>query len=222
VAVNTQEHTIYTYMGSLLPRLGNATYSTSGELSPLLNDPEFRTIGIGTRMFLCGAPGLVAWQGTQFHTSKPKNAFGVPVSNAATLSVIGDAKMMDPRFIKAAYMERYGVTIFIGLGIPIPVLDGDIARAVSIRNDQIDATIEDYGRADKPALGTVNYAQLRSGTIELDGKQIRTAPMSSLQKARQIADELKRWIRGGGFELTPPVQQFPRNTSLKSLKDHQL
>lgn len=222
VAVNSQEHTIYTYMGSLLPRLGNATYSTSGELSPLLNDPEFRTIGIGTRIFLCGGPGLVSWQGTQFHTTKPKNAFGVPTSNAATLSVIGDGKTMDPRFIKAAYMEKYGITIFIGLGIPIPILDADIARAVSIRNHQIDATIEDYSKPDKPALGTVNYAQLRSGSIELQGKTIRTAPMSSLHKARQIAEELKRWIAEGQFELNRPVQPFPKNTSLKSLKSRQV
>jgi uncharacterized protein (DUF39 family) len=61
VAVNSSDQTMYTYMGTLFPRLANATYSTSGALSPLLNDPTYRTIGIGTRCFVAGAPGFVAW-----------------------------------------------------------------------------------------------------------------------------------------------------------------
>ena len=218
VAVNTLGHTIYTYMGTLLPRLGNATYSTSGELSPLLNDPSFRTIGIGSRIFFGGAQGFVSWQGTQFNTTKEKNEFGVPVSNAGTLAVIGDAKMMNSRFIKAAYMERYGVTIFIGIGIPIPVLDEDIARSVSIRNDQIEATVQDYGIPEKPSLGRVNYAMLRSGSIELQGRQVRTAPISSMLRAREIAETLKQWISEGAFQVTRPVEQFPVNTATKPLK----
>ncbi len=218
VAVNTLGHTIYTYMGTLLPRLGNATYSTSGELSPLLNDPSFRTIGIGTRIFFGGTQGFVSWHGTQFNTSKEKNEAGVPVSNAGTIAVIGDAKMMQSRYIKAAYMERYGVTIFVGIGIPIPVLDEDLARSVSVRNDQIEATVQDYGIPEKPSLGRVNYSMLRSGSIELQGKQVRTAPISSLLRAREIAETLKQWITAGEFQLTRPVEQFPAHSTTKPLK----
>ena len=54
-ATNSTNKTIYTYMGTLLPNYGNITYSTSGELSPLLNDPYMRTIGVRTRIFLGGA-----------------------------------------------------------------------------------------------------------------------------------------------------------------------
>lgn len=52
VAINSSDNTIYTYMGTLLPHMRNASYSSAGELSPLLNDPECRTIGLGTRIFL--------------------------------------------------------------------------------------------------------------------------------------------------------------------------
>lgn len=45
-AVNTSDRTLYTYMGVLQPNMANINYSTSGELSPLLNDPYLRTIGI--------------------------------------------------------------------------------------------------------------------------------------------------------------------------------
>lgn len=217
-AVNSTSRIKYTYMGSLLPNFGNLTYSTSGELSPLLNDPDFRTIGICTRIFLGGTEGFVAWNGTQFNTSKPKNDFGIPTSNAATLAVIGNAKEMSTEFIKAAYYEKYGVSIFIGIGIPIPVLDEEIARKLCITNDQIETYIVDYGISDHPALQKVNYRQLQSGTVEMNGKSIKTAPLSSMAKAREIANLLKTWILQKKFQLTEPVQMFPKQSSVKSLQ----
>ena len=64
-AVNLSEKTIYTYMGVLRPQAGNANYCSAGQLSPLLNDPLYKTIGIGTRIFLGGGQGFVVWRGTQ-------------------------------------------------------------------------------------------------------------------------------------------------------------
>jgi L-aspartate semialdehyde sulfurtransferase len=218
VATNTSDRILHTYMGTLLPHLGNANYSTSGELSPLLNDPEMRTIGIGTRIFLCGGEGYVAWQGTQFNTGKPRNEFGIPISNGATLSVIGDLKKMNRRYLRAAFYQGYGVTLFVGIGIPIPILDEDIARRVAITNRQIDTTIHDYSQTDRPVLGKTNYAVLQSGFITIAGKKIKTSPLSSISTARSIAEELKSWIMNQQFTLTEPVQSFPDVKALNSLK----
>ncbi len=217
-AVNTSDKIKYTYMGTLLPNLGNANYSTSGELSPLLNDPFLRTIGIGTRIFLCGAKGFVCWNGTQFQTGAPRNEFGIPESNSATLAVIGNAKEMDPEYVKAAYYEKYGVSIFIGIGIPIPVLDDDMAKSVSIRNEQIDTRIVDYSNPDHPVVGMVNYRDLFSGYIHVRGRKVRTASLSSVLKARQIADILKLWIQNKEFLLSNPVAKFPEVAGLNSLE----
>ncbi|MDD4424714.1 MAG: homocysteine biosynthesis protein [Mariniphaga sp.] len=219
VAVNTTKRMIHTYMGTLLPNMRNATYSTSGELSPLLNDPELRTIGIGTRIFLCGAQGFVVWNGTQFNTSRPKNKFGVPVTNAATIAVMGNLKEMSPEYLQAVYYEKYGVSMFVGIGIPIPVLDEDLARRVSIANSQIETSVLDYGTEGMPKLDQVTYEQLQSGYIRVKGNKIRTAPVSSLAKARKIAQELKVQLQNGQFEISKPVQLFPKNTSLKPLKE---
>ncbi|MBN2636449.1 MAG: homocysteine biosynthesis protein [Prolixibacteraceae bacterium] len=219
VAVNTTKKMIHTYMGTLLPNMRNATYSTSGELSPLLNDPEFRTIGIGTRIFLGGAQGFVVWPGTQFNTSKQKNEHGIPVTNAATISVMGNLKEMSPEYIQAAYFEKYGVSMFVGIGIPIPIIDLDMVRRVSVNNSQIETSVLDYGTVGTPKLAQVNYEELRSGFIKVKGKKIRTAPVSSLAKARKIAEELKHWLLKGEFEITKPVQLFPKNTSLNGLKE---
>lgn len=219
VAVNTTQKMIHTYMGTLLPNLRNATYSTSGELSPLLNDPEFETIGLGTRIFLGGTQGFVVWPGTQFHTTKPKNELGVPVTNGATIAVMGNLKEMSANYIQAASYEKYGVSMFVGIGIPIPVLNADIARRVSINNSQIETSVLDYGTVGTPKLGQVTYEQLQSGSIKIKGKKIRTAPVASLSKARKIADELKKWLLNGDFEVSKPVQMFPTNTSLNGLKE---
>ncbi|HJA14328.1 MAG TPA: homocysteine biosynthesis protein [Candidatus Butyricimonas faecavium] len=218
VATNSTDKIKYTYMGTLLPKLRNASYSTAGELSPLLNDPECRTISLGTRIFLCGTEGYVTWNGTQFHSTKEINEYGIPTSNARTIAVIGDLKNMSTEFLRGVYYEKYGVSMFVGIGIPIPILDEDLARRVSIRNEQIETTVVDYGDGNK-ILGKTNYAALQSGEIEVNGHKIKTAPVASLSKARQIAEILKSWIQNGNFLLTEPVRPMPTGTSLKGLQE---
>ena len=128
VAVNVSDKTIYTYMGILKPRMGNANYCSAGQLSPLLNDPYYKTIGIGTRIFLGGGTGYVAWNGTQHNPSAPRTENGVPKRGAGTLAVIGDLKQMSPRWLVGISMLGYGVTLAVGIGVPIPILDEEILR----------------------------------------------------------------------------------------------
>lgn len=220
VAVNTSAKTLYTYMGTLLPRLGNATYSTSSQLSPLLNDPFLRTIGIGTRVFLGGAQGYVAWQGTQFNPSQNRAENGVPTAPAGTLALIGNLKDMNTEYIRAATFHGYGITLFVGVGVPIPVLDEDVVEKASVSDRDLYATIIDYSvpQRSKPNFGTVSYAELRSGKIEINGKRVRTAPVSSYSKARKIAEELKGWIKQGKFFVQQPIESFPMDGSVKPLE----
>lgn len=217
VATNSTGRTMYTYMGTLLPGLRNAAYSTSGELSPLLNDPECRTIGLGTRIFLCGGVGYVAWNGTQFNSTGEVNARGIPVSGGRTLAVAGDLREMSAEFLRGVYYERYGVSLFVGLGVPIPVLDEEMAWRVSVRNEEIETMVVDYGRGNE-VIGRTNYAALQSGEIEVGGRRVRTAPVSSLAKAREVARTLKEWIEAGQFELTAPARPMPKGTSVKGLE----
>src|SRR5512136_3165221 len=105
VAVNLSEKTIYTYMGVLKPNLGNANYCSAGQLSPLLNDPFYRTIGIGTRIFLGGGIGYVAWHGTQHNPSAKRKENGVPCVPAGTLALIGDLKQMKSEWLVGASFQ---------------------------------------------------------------------------------------------------------------------
>lgn len=219
-ATNSSDRILYTYMGTLLPRCNNVTYSTSGQLSPLLNDPTYRTIGIGTRVFLGGTQGYVAWEGTQHNPCQKRGENGVPLGPAGTLALIGDLKQMDTRFIRAAVFEGYGVSIFIGVGIPIPILDEEMLMQVAVKDSEIYTNVIDYSVSEgpKPVLKKVSYAELRSGSIELNGKAVQTAPLSSIKKAREIAEILKRQIKDGGFLLSEPVASLPSYNKVNSLE----
>jgi len=219
VAVNTSDRKIYTYMGILLPNIGNASYSTSGQLSPLLNDPQFKTIGIGTRIFLGGTQGYIAWEGTQFYPQTLKDEEGRVIYKGGTLAVIGDLKEMSTDYIRAAIFKGYGVTLVVGIGIPIPILNSEIMKSVSVKDEDIWTEIIDYSfpHLKKPSLGRVNYKQLREGNITIQGKDVSTSPLSSYAKAREIAKKLKEEILKGEFLLQEPIQKFPKENKFKPL-----
>ncbi|MBM4241394.1 MAG: CBS domain-containing protein [Euryarchaeota archaeon] len=210
VATNSTDETLYTYMGTLLPKFGNITYSSAGQLSPLLNDPYFETIGTGTKIFLCGGEGFIIGEGTQ-HATEVERMNDVPVSAAGTLMLKGDMKKMDPDYVRGASMPKYGPTLYTGVGVPIPILNEQIAARTAISDENITCRVIDYGiaRRSRPVVRETNYAELKTGEIEINGVEIPTSPLSSYKKAEEIAEELKEWIINGKFYLTNPVEKLP-------------
>ena len=213
VAVNLSDKIIYTYLGVLKPNLGNANYCSAGQLSPLLNDPFYKTIGIGTRIFLGGGIGYVAWQGTQHNPTALRGDNGVPKRGAGTLAVIGDLKGMSSRWLVGTSMLGYGPTLTVGIGVPIPILNEEILRYTAVKDDDIYAPIVDYSEAypqRKPDIvGEVSYGQLKSGIIVVQNKKVPTASLSSYPRALEIANTLKDWIAKGKFLLTEAVSPLP-------------
>ncbi|MDD2316138.1 MAG: homocysteine biosynthesis protein [Desulfobacterales bacterium] len=212
-AVNLTRKTIYTYMGTLKPMAANANYCSAGQLSPLLNDPYFRSIGLGTRVFLGGGVGYVTWHGTQHKCEVERTPEGVPMQPGGTLWLMGDMKTMSPDWIRGVSIQGYGCSMAVGFGIPIPVLNEEMAFYTGVSDDRIFTQIIDYGQ-DYPSginrsLGTVSYAQLKSGTIMLNGESVQTVPLSSVVKAREIAGILKDWIAKGKFFLGEPQFTLP-------------
>jgi uncharacterized protein (DUF39 family) len=225
-AVNLGDRTLYTYMGILKPNMGNASYSSAGQLSPLMNDPHYKTIGLGTRIFLGGGIGYVAWNGTQHHPNVARGENGVPLTPAGTLAVIGDLKQMDPYWLVGLSYIGYGATMAVGIGIPIPILNEEILYYTTVKDEDIYCPVVDYfegypyGKAID--LGQVNYRDLKSGRVTINGQQVITTPQSSYPRARKIALTLKEWIQKGTFELTCPVAGIPSaeaNIEFKSIPD---
>ena len=212
-AVNSTQKTVYTYMGALKPKFGNVNYCSAGQLSPLFNDPYYRTIGLGTRIFLGGGVGYVTWHGTQHKPQTERGANGVPLRPAGTLWVMGDLKQMTPDYLVGVSIQGYGCSLAVGLGIPIPILNEEMAASTGVSDEDIFTQVVDYG-ADYPngisrSLRQVSYAELKSGYITLNGETIPSVPLSSTVKARAIAQTLKTWIQDGTFLLGEPQFTLP-------------
>ena len=221
VATNTSDRPIYTYLGMLKPHMENLTYSSAGQLSPLLNDPYYETIGIGTAVWLAGARGHVYSEGTQHASNVERTENGVPAEGAGTLALTADMKAMQPEFVRGVSLKGYGASLALGVGIPIPILNEQILRATTVRDDEIKAELIDYSY-DYPmktgkVIAHVTYGQLKRGDVEIDGKRIEVSSMSSYSKALRIAELLKAEIHSGSFLLSEPLQKLPRNQKVKSM-----
>jgi uncharacterized protein (DUF39 family)/predicted transcriptional regulator len=209
-ASNSSDRTLHTYMGTLLPGKRNVNFAGTGELSPLNNDPEYEVIGFGTRIFLGGGIGYVVGEGTQHN---PGKQFG-------TLSVKGNLRGMSTKYLKAGVVTEYGTTLYVGIGIPIPVLNERIAQNTAVRNKDLKITIFDYSvpRLARPSLGDVDYESLFSGSVRLGDATAKTSGLSSLKIAREIASELEDRITNKEFYLTEKVENIPMDTVLKPMK----
>ena len=216
--VNGGDRPLFTYLGPLQPRLGNAVYSNPGAISPLLNDPELQLIGIGSKIFLGGAVGYVAWEGTQHFPLQKRLPNHTPIGPAATLALIGDAKQMDARWVRGCYFKSYGPSLMLGVGVPLPVLHEQAVANCAVQDRDLVAPVVDFSipRRVRPTFGLVTYAQLKSGRITIDGKTVRVAPLASLALSRQVARELKQWIEAGTFTLAEPVAAIPTDRSFLS------
>ena len=211
VGVNAGDRVLHTYLGPLHPNLGNAVYSSPGAIAPLFNDPQLKLIGIGTRIFLGGGIGYVAAEGTQHFPKQRRLPNQTPIGPAATLTLVGDAKAMNPRWVRGCYFKNYGPSLMLGVGIPLPMLDEQAVANCAVQDEDIVAPIVDFSipRRVRPTFGLVNYAQLKSGSIKIEGETVRTAPLASIARSREIAEILKQQISQGSFLLADPVAPLP-------------
>jgi uncharacterized protein (DUF39 family) len=214
-AVNCSDRPIHTYMGRLEPHMRNLTYCSAGQLSPLLNDPLYETIGIGTSVWLAGARGHVHAEGTQHAPDCERGPNDVPMDGAGTLGLTADMKAMRPEFVRGVSLLGYGVSLALGIGIPIPILNPGILRRATVRDSEIYAPVVDYG-SDYPqrvnrVLKRVSYAELRTGAVEIRGQAVSVGSLSSYARALEIAEILKEEIRCGGFLLSEPIRCLPRH-----------
>jgi len=222
VAINRSDRILWTYMGKLEPDCGNASYCSAGQLSPLLNDPLYETIGVGSSVWLAGARGHVYAEGTQHAGGDDRNEHDVPTGGAGTLALTGDMKQMSSEFVRGVSLIGYGVSLGVGVGVPIPILNPGVLKRCCIRDDQIVAPIVDYSsdypQATGEVLGHVSYGQLKTGKIEVDGRQVPVGSLSSYSKAIEIAELLSAEIRSGDFLLSQPSTMLPADTTMKPLE----
>jgi len=222
VAINCSDKKIYTYLGQLKKNMKNLTYCSAGQLSPLLNDPFYKTIGVGTKVWLAGAQGHVYSEGTQHCSDGERSENGVPTGGAGTLALTGNMKDMHPEFVRGASFRGYGVSLSLGVGIPIPILNTEILKHTCVRDRDILAPVIDYSVDYPQKTGKIicqlNYEQLKSGEVTIGEKSVSVSSLSSYNKALKIANILKDEISSGDFLLAEPHQMLPMNQGMKSLE----
>jgi len=221
VGINDSDKPIYTYMGLLEPNRKNANYCSAGQLSPLLNDPFYETIGVGTRVWLGGAHGHVYAEGTQHAGGEARTPGGIPKGGAGTLALTADMKQMDKEFVRGVSFRGYGISLALGVGIPIPVLNEEVLKRTCVRDRDILAPVVDYSHEypqnTGKVIGHVSYEQLRTGEIEVEGKKVVIGSLSSYSKALKIASLLADEIRRGDFLLAKPIEYLAKDTTMKPL-----
>jgi len=207
-AVNSSDKPLYTYMGHIKPKLKSINYVTTGEISPLINDPDLETIGIGTRIFFGGGEGYIAWEGTQFNSEQVKNKkTNLPIGPGATLAIIADLRNVKPEFIKPVFIPGYGVSIYISIGIAIPVLNKNIAKKLLIRNKDIITNVVDY--SNNNVVTMVNYEELIDNKFVFNNKRIPSKTYTNIKKSKEILNLFKEKILNKKFYLTEPVKGLP-------------
>ena len=93
---------------------------------------------------------------------------------AGSLALIGDFKSMDKRFLRGARFHRYGVTLYVGIGIPIPVLDEEMAALFSKHLDHITAWITEQPQFE---------------VIFVSYNEVMRSPIEQLQRINQFLGE---------------------------------
>jgi uncharacterized protein (DUF39 family) len=145
----------------------------------------------------------------------------VPVEGAGTLALTGNMKEMLPEFVRGTSFKGYGVSLALGVGIPIPILNPEILRRTTVRDRDITGCVvdysDDYPNKTGKVLGRFTYEQLRSGEVELLGKKVPVTSLSSYSKALKICNLLKGEIEDGSFLLSEPSQRLPLNQGFKPL-----
>ena len=219
VATNSGEKDINSPMGTLIAKLENSTFNSSSYLNPLINDPYCKTIGVGTKVWVSGAEGIITGQGTSHNPLQKRNDSGIPVGPAITLSCVADIKSMNPKWVRGGYIKSFGPVLYVGIGIPVPVLNEEIAKYLSITDDRINTTIVDFAipRRTKPIFGGCAYSELRTSTVAINKKPTLSAPLASMAFAGEISKELKELISAKGFYLTEPNGEIDLKHETKKL-----
>ncbi len=121
----------------------------SGEINPLENDPLLKTIGIGTKILVNGAPGYVIGEGTRSSAEKPN------------LSVIADMDKMDAEFM-GGFITSTSPECITSIAVPIPVIDEEVFSNLKIMDEEVKLPIADIH--DRIPFVESNYAAVWQNT----------------------------------------------------------
>lgn len=126
---------------------------------------------------------------------------------------------MSGRYLRGATFHRYGTTLYVGLGLPIPIINERVAKTVSAKDSEIMTDLLDYGvpSRNRPTVKKVSYEELKSGKVLVGDLEMRSSPLSSFRMAEEVAQSLRDWILEKRFLLNRPAELLPAERDFKPL-----
>ena len=205
--------------GPLLGPHHTALYSCGGAGSIGLTMPGLAQLGPGSPLLVAGANGWVLGAGSGHQPGVRRQPSGHASSPGAVAAVAVDLGGLEPRWLRACRFEGHGSALLVAIAAPVQLLDAGSARQAAASPAQLQAPVLDLAipRRMKPALGTVNYAELASGRISVGGQQLRCAPAHSPRLAAEISDELVARLEQDRFPLQLPTQPLAERSNLQPL-----
>jgi putative methanogenesis marker 16 metalloprotein len=134
------------------PNYGGLTFSGCGHLSPLQNDPQLVSVGVGTGLLFNGNEGYVFSAGTRCSPKYPN------------LMTSADMKGMDPT-IMGGFKTGDGIEVLTTYAIPIPILDESILKSIMAKDEDIPLSVADV--RDRHKIGQTTYGDAWTGHDEI-------------------------------------------------------
>ena len=119
-------------------------------------------------------------------------------------------KEMTAKFVRGVSLVGYGVSLALGVGVPIPILDEAVLRHATVRDRDILAPVIDYS-SDYPnrtgkVLARLSYEELKRGEVAALAlmHDIHPQPLNALPAAARRQVRLKL-LQNNSMEIFPSV-----------------
>jgi uncharacterized protein (DUF39 family) len=182
--------------------------------------PALAQLGPGSPVLVAGAVGWVVGSGSGHQPQPRRQSSGHARSPGAVAAVAVDLHALEPGWLRPCFFEAQGSALLVPIAAPVALTDAATALQAAAADGQLEAPVLDLSvpRRLKPGFGSVTYAALRSGRIEVEGRELRTAPAHSPRLAEAIARELVRRLEEDAFPLRLPVLPLSPRPALLPLE----
>ncbi len=216
VALSQAEGPCPSPYGTLLGPAANALYSCGGAGSIGLTMPGLSLLGPGSPVLVGGAIGWVIGAGSGHQPGCRRQASGHARTPGAAAAVSVDLPGLRPEWVRPCFFEGHGSALLIAIAAPVPLINAEVARQAAAGPQELEAPVLDLSvpRRIKPSLGSVSYAELLSGTIQVAGRSVACAPSHSPRLAAAASEALIAALIDGSFPLRLPVVPLSSRPSL--------
>jgi uncharacterized protein (DUF39 family) len=182
--------------------------------------PGLSLLGPGSPVLVAGGLGWVSGAGSGHNPGVRRQPGGQALSPGSCAALEVDLHSLDPRWLRATRLEGGGSGLLVAIAAPVPLINGTVALQAAATNAALQAPVLDFAipRRVRPSFGTVSYAQLHSGELNLQGRRLTCAPGHSPRLAAAIAEELAQRLQAGHFPLRLPLHPLPTRTALLALE----